>query len=666
MKNKASLLTARKTLIAFSLLASSAFAGNLWDGGGADNNWGTAANWSPDGTPAPGTGNDIFFAGTTRLTPFNNYTAFDSWRNIIFNSGAGAFNITGNSINLYGKIENQGSTGVTVGFDAIAMQSATNNEFDPTNGNLTITSANIYTNGNQLKVWGNNGFTLTFAAGTNISQTGSLSINQNSNVIFKSAHSYSGDTFVNAGKLQFDTGGSATSSIIRLGDTTGTVNAEVDLIAAAGGQTLSSTVNARSGSSGTKTLASLNTSGSNTITSSIFLDSALTIQQAAGGSVSFSTGTFDIKGQSLTVNSAGTTTISQALSSSLGAGGSLLKQGNGILILSGTSNTYTGTTASTLNANGTQINAGTLGIYGDGSLGLAPSGAYNNIQFTGNGTLQDTANNISLDAKRNISVASAVTASFDSNGNNLTVNGVINGSGGNVSKIGTGTVTFNGTNTYTGTTTVSAGTLVVSSTGSLSSNSSITISANGTLQYNSSTASGPVSVSGILQGTGTVGAVTVNSGGSLAPGNSPGILTTGNLSLLSGGTLTAEINSTTVGSGYDQVNVSGTVDLAGALSVTLGGGYTPTNGTLFFLVSNDSTDAITGRFSNANFANNVEFTLGGQRWFISYAANYTGGGGGTFTGGNDVALYAIPEPSTFALIGMGGLAMGFIARRRKG
>ena len=46
-----------------------AFGGNTWDGGGADNNWNTAANWNPDGTPAYGTAT---FSGSVRNGPVLN------------------------------------------------------------------------------------------------------------------------------------------------------------------------------------------------------------------------------------------------------------------------------------------------------------------------------------------------------------------------------------------------------------------------------------------------------------------------------------------------------------------------------------------------------------------------------------------------------------------
>ncbi|HRE14695.1 MAG TPA: hypothetical protein PLD37_10920, partial [Usitatibacteraceae bacterium] len=72
----------------------------------------------------------------------------------------------------------------------------------------------------------------------------------------------------------------------------------------------------------------------------------------------------------------------------------------------------------------------------------------------------------------------------------------------------------------------------------------------GTLLANG-TVPGPLTVNagGTLGGTGTVaGPVTVNAGGSIAPGLSPGITNTGNLSIA--GTLVIEIEGTTIGTQY--------------------------------------------------------------------------------------------------------------------
>nr|WP_249802161.1 autotransporter domain-containing protein [Bradyrhizobium zhengyangense] len=57
------------------------------------------------------------------------------------------------------------------------------------------------------------------------------------------------------------------------------------------------------------------------------------------------------------------------------------------------------------------------------------------------------------------------------------VNGVISGTGGSLTKVGTGSLTLTGGNSYTGATTVSAGTLALSGFGSISSSSVVTVNA---------------------------------------------------------------------------------------------------------------------------------------------------------------------------------------------
>ena len=101
---------------------------------------------------------------------------------------------------------------------------------------------------------------------------------------------------------------------------------------------------------------------------------------------------------------------------------------------------------------------------------------------------------------------------------------------------------------------------------------------------------------GALGGTGTVGAVTA-SGGRLAPGLSPGRLLTGDLTLNGLSRVEIDLNGTTAGPGYDQLEVRGTVSLANA-TLALTAGFTPPPDARFTIIENDGTDPVAGTFAN--------------------------------------------------------------------
>jgi autotransporter-associated beta strand protein len=88
-------------IILFLSAVQSYAASRTWDGGGADTNWSTPANWDGDLT-APITGDALTFDGTLRLTNNNNLAADSVFGPITFAATAGSYVISGNRITLGG------------------------------------------------------------------------------------------------------------------------------------------------------------------------------------------------------------------------------------------------------------------------------------------------------------------------------------------------------------------------------------------------------------------------------------------------------------------------------------------------------------------------------------------------------------------------------------
>jgi autotransporter-associated beta strand protein len=330
-----------------------------------------------------------------------------------------------------------------------------------------------------------------------------------------------------------------------------------------------------------------------------------------------------VLGLRATTTSGGTGLFSGQLADNGTGAVSLRKTGAGTWTVTG-SNTYTG---------GTELNAGTLSLGSAGAIGSSGT-----ISFNG-GTLQATAIN-TTDYSARFSNVGDQQYRIDTNSQNVTLASNLTSTGGSFTKLGAGTLTLSGASTYDGddsTTTVSEGKLVVN--GSISTSTTI------------------VSSGATLGGSGTVGALTINSGGFVTPGNSPGILTVnGNYS--QAGQYTAEITGTTAGTGYDQIDVIGTVDISGGSLVTAFSGSYAENDLLFLLL-NDDTDAINGTFAGYAQGTTVA-SYGFMDWQISYTADSVNK---TFTGANDIALMAIPEPSSITVAGI-GLAM-LLGRRSR-
>ena len=299
--------------------------------------------------------------------------------------------------------------------------------------------------------------------------------------------------------------------------------------------------------------------------------------------------------------------------------GKLVKSGDGVLTLGGV-NTFEG---------GVDINGGVLQINSNNRLGSA-GGA---VSFNG-GTLRAVSN---VGANR-ATTLNASGGNFEvASGATNTWSGVVSGTG-NLTKSGAGALILGGNSSYTGTTTVNGGILVVNGTNS---------SANGLLTVNSG---------GTLGGAGTIGGNTlIQSGGTLAPGNSPGVLTIlGDLTLE--GAVVMELNGLGRGTEYDGINVGGMLTYGGTLTLNFGTAF--------------STGGSFNLFDFTNSSGNFES--------ISLTGQYVGSltrSGNTWTGtisGQDFAFYeetgnlnVVPEPTTVSLLIVAGLGLaGHVLRRR--
>jgi fibronectin-binding autotransporter adhesin len=185
--------------------------------------------------------------------------------------------------------------------------------------------------------------------------------------------------------------------------------------------------------------------------------------------------------------------------------------------------------------NGIVSGTGTLEQVGAGTTILGGNNTYSGGTIITAGTLQGTTQSLQG------AITNNATLVFNQSTNG-TYSGALGGTG-DLSKNGTGTLTLSGTGSFSGNAAINSGTLAV--TGSLAS---------ATTQINSGAT---------LTGSGTLGAVIINAGGTIAPGNSPGTITTGNMTWNGGGIYDWELGNATgsAGTGWDLISSTGSLTI---------------------------------------------------------------------------------------------------------
>ncbi len=480
-----------------------------WTGGGADNKWSTAGNWSGGvAPPVDSSAHTLVFAGTAQLANVNDRVTHV--QGLEFALGAGSFSITGTSFKL-------GNGGIT-------NKSGKSQEI---NNNIELSGAQtwVLTSGN-LVLWGEISSQSSFAGTVILTKTGTGQLHLHRRNPVAPPNRYFGDTAINEGivGIHFDSAfGNAANSLIFNGGTLLTWDFATHtrkIILGAGGGTLQGTftqsgVISGSGKLTTKgniTLTAVNTYSGDTVLTGF---GTLVVKSPNGLGASpnvmiegtlkiddidlASNATFTLNAWTSAIALVGSGTASVHGKVILGGNGPIRVDPNGVFTLSGLiegngfkkegdgtlilthANTYTG---------GTAVNAGTLRASHENALGTALNGTtvakgatleiankaigaeavtLNGGTLKGTGTAASLAGNVTLAASTPAGTTSIVRADNVNNLDgtvtlsSLTLSGVIS-DGTNtfpLIKAGNGTVILANANTYNGTTTVQAGTLSI-------------------------------------------------------------------------------------------------------------------------------------------------------------------------------------------------------------
>jgi len=398
-----------------------------------------------------------------------------------------------------------------------------------------------------------------------------------------------------------------------------------------------------------------NLSGSNTFSGGVTVNSGATVR--AANDSGYGTGVLTLNGGAW--NPSGNHTLANNVVIAAASTGNNLHQtteftgqfsgaGNwtvngfidGVMKLSGDNSAWTGSYkisgSSKLQLNNAHaLGSGTTFTFSDAAAGMGVLESLVAVNLSQNFVLGSTG-------------ASTLFPTFTTTAD-MTITGTISGpSGIGLIKNGSGTLTLGSagtpvTQTYSGLTTVSAGTLII----------------NGTV------GSGGITVNSgaILKGNLTAGGTTtIQAGATLAVGNSPGTGTFTALNLSGTTEVQFDAGATSAGRGtsFDGINVTGSNSLTygGTLKLVFAG--TPSAGTFHIF---DFLGTTSGSFTTVTLFGNstsTNLTVSSGIWTGSFDLGYGGGIQDFSFNQNAGDLSVIPEPSTWALAGIG---LGFTLLR---
>ncbi|MFJ2992302.1 autotransporter-associated beta strand repeat-containing protein [Pandoraea sp. NPDC087047] len=500
--------------------------------------------------------------------------------------------------------------------------------------------------GNPLTVFNNDNTTLASV----ISGTGALNMNGSGTLTLGAQNTFAGNVGVSGGTLALGAGGTLSSA----NDVTLTSGATLDVSAATApvigslGGVAGSTVN-----TGTQTLTL--GSATNATFSGALNGTGGLVKQGSGtqtlnggaaltGDVSIDAGTLALRngtrldGNNVTLDGAsavldistgpnqtaatasgvagsainlGNTalTLADASGSALasdihGAGGSLVKLGNGEQTLSGNSD-FTG---------GVSVQAGGIAVGSNSALGTGT------VSF---------ADGTSLDATQASTLGNQITLGGNLNvvgSNDLTLDGAVSGAGG-ITKNGNATLTLNGQNTYAGATNVNAGTLALGAGASLDAAGVVDVqtgatfdlsAGNGTQTFGALTGGGTINMGSNTLEVGTSGLNEIYSGG---------VMGSGSLVKVGAGTETMTGTNTFTGGAVVQ---AGTLALEGAGTLSPTGAVTLQSPGATLDISGANGDRTIGAFTAQA---GTDVTLGSNTLTFGDASSHTVSGTISGTGG---------------------------------